>query len=95
MEIFRSAIITDHIQWPNGLAIDANDLRIYWSDGKLAHIESSDLNGGNRRKVILITLNFFIFFLFVGILLLFGMLVRQRKFIMNLLDFFCNYVIIY
>lgn len=49
---FRTALITENLEWPNGLAIDRPANRLYWNDGKLNTIESSDLNGKNRKVVI-------------------------------------------
>lgn len=45
-------MITENLEWPNGLAIDRPANRLYWNDGKLKTIESSDLNGKNRQIVI-------------------------------------------
>lgn len=38
--------------WPNGLTIDRPAQRLYWNDGKLSRIESSDLDGKNRKVII-------------------------------------------
>lgn len=48
----RRALITTNLAWPNGLAIDRPSERLYWNDGKLKTIESSDLNGNDRRVII-------------------------------------------
>lgn len=48
----RKALISDRLQWPNGLAIDRPAGRLYWNDGKLHTIESSDLNGAGRKIII-------------------------------------------
>ncbi|XP_061184437.1 low-density lipoprotein receptor-related protein 4-like [Saccostrea echinata] len=42
-------IATNDIGWPNGLAIDFETNRLYWTDGLMNRIEYSDLNGGNRH----------------------------------------------
>ncbi len=42
-------IITMDIKWPNGLAIDFDDEKLYWADAFYDRIESSDLNGNYRR----------------------------------------------
>ena len=48
----RKTIISGNgLGWPNGLAIDYNAGRLYWTDAKTQRIERSDLNG-NFRKVI-------------------------------------------
>lgn len=47
----RRAILADNVQWPNGLAIDYDSDRIFWTDAMLHKIESADFDGGNRRMV--------------------------------------------
>lgn len=37
--------------WPNGLSIDFTLLRLYWSDAKMKVIESSKLDGSDRRQI--------------------------------------------
>lgn len=49
---FRITIVSDRLQWPNGLAIDKVSDRLYWNDGKLSVIESSKLNGHDRQLII-------------------------------------------
>ena len=41
--------ITENIHWPNGIAIDYPNERLYWVEAKLKIIESIDLNGSDRR----------------------------------------------
>ena len=48
----RVVLIGTNILWPNALAIDYTIDRIWWADAKLHTIESSNLNGGNRRIVL-------------------------------------------
>ncbi|XP_043269103.1 low-density lipoprotein receptor-related protein 4 isoform X2 [Venturia canescens] len=48
----RETIIADNLVWPNGLAIDYEEKRLYWTDAKRKVIESSDLDGENRKIVI-------------------------------------------
>ncbi len=38
--------------WPNGLSIDFTISRIFWTDAKLRVIESSRLDGSDRRIVL-------------------------------------------
>lgn len=38
--------------WPNGLTIDYASDRIFWADAKHHQLESADLDGSNRKKVI-------------------------------------------
>lgn len=51
-KFYRQTIVSTNLSWPNGLAIDRPANRLYWNDGKLHTIESSDLNGKNRRVLI-------------------------------------------
>ncbi|CAB3366747.1 Hypothetical predicted protein [Cloeon dipterum] len=48
----RSVIIHEHVNWPNGLAIDRPAGRLYWNDGKMKTIESSTLDGTDRRLIL-------------------------------------------
>eukprot|EP00794_Sanderia_malayensis_P002948 gene2949-3400_t len=45
----RLTIISTGLRYPSGLAIDKIEERIYWSDMGLDRIESSDLDGSDRR----------------------------------------------
>ncbi|XP_035222728.1 sortilin-related receptor-like, partial [Stegodyphus dumicola] len=40
------------VQWPNGVAIDLIDDKIFWTDAKLHYIASSNLDGSNMKHVI-------------------------------------------
>lgn len=53
----RRAIVTANLVWPNGLTIDRVTNRLFWTDAKLDKIEASDLNGGNRRLIMLSAAN--------------------------------------
>lgn len=44
----KSFISTD-IHWPNGLALDNPNSRLYWTDAKKMTIESVKLDGSDRR----------------------------------------------
>nr|XP_006819580.1 PREDICTED: low-density lipoprotein receptor-related protein 4-like [Saccoglossus kowalevskii] len=48
----RSVIADTNLYWPNGLTIDYAGYRLYWVDAKHHVIESSTLDGRNRRAVI-------------------------------------------
>ena len=50
----RVNVITTDIKWPNGLAIDYEDSRLYWLDAHSSRscVASSDLNGKNRQKIV-------------------------------------------
>ena len=45
----RTNIITTEIVWPNGLVVDETIQRIYWGDAKLNRIESSRIDGSDRK----------------------------------------------
>eukprot|EP00105_Crassostrea_gigas_P046569 XP_019930717.1 PREDICTED: low-density lipoprotein receptor-related protein 6-like [Crassostrea gigas] len=45
----RNYITTTGIEMPNGLTVDFTSNRLFWTDGLLNRIESSDFNGGNRQ----------------------------------------------
>ena len=49
----RRTIVTGNLGWPNGLTIDQTTNLLYWADAKLDKIEVSDLNGDNRRVIML------------------------------------------
>ena len=44
-------LINDSLNFVNGLTIDYNNDRIYWVDAAFDKIESSTLDGDDRRKV--------------------------------------------
>jgi sugar lactone lactonase YvrE len=48
----RKAIHDTSLFWPNGLTIDYAGNKLYWADAKHHVIESSDLDGANRRTII-------------------------------------------
>jgi len=48
----RASIVTTDIFWPNGLTIDYEGGRIYWTDAKLKYIHSALLDGTDRRPVV-------------------------------------------
>ncbi|XP_074041420.1 LDL receptor related protein 4 isoform X2 [Leptinotarsa decemlineata] len=48
----RKTLISKNLNWPNGLAIDRPSNRLFWNDAKLNTIESSELNGKDRKLVI-------------------------------------------
>ncbi|XP_067144345.1 low-density lipoprotein receptor-related protein 4-like [Centruroides vittatus] len=49
---YRKPIINTSLFWPNGLTIDYPTKRLYWADAKHHVIESSNLDGSGRRRVI-------------------------------------------
>ena len=50
----RRDVITEDVKWPNGLAVDFKDPRLFWLDAhkEFSRLESSDLDGNNRKKLI-------------------------------------------
>ncbi|XP_035693202.1 hemicentin-2-like [Branchiostoma floridae] len=48
----RTTLVNTGLRYPNGLAIDFTDQRLYWCDAGTDKIESSDLNGNDRREFI-------------------------------------------
>ena len=48
----RTPIITADIDWPNGLAVDYSERKIYWVDAKSRKAEVADFNGKHRRTLI-------------------------------------------
>ncbi|KAK9870319.1 hypothetical protein WA026_006405 [Henosepilachna vigintioctopunctata] len=48
----RKILINTNLVWPNGLTIDRPASRLYWNDGKLNKIESSTLNGHDRKLIL-------------------------------------------
>jgi hypothetical protein len=48
----RKDIVKEDITWPNGLAIDYPNGRLYWADTKKKTIETVDLHGKDRHVVI-------------------------------------------
>lgn len=48
----RRVIIVEGIFWPNGLTLDYTTNRLYWADAKHHVIESSKLDGSDRKKVL-------------------------------------------
>lgn len=47
----RGIIVRQDIHWPNGLTIDYNAEKIYWTDAKLFYIAKADYDGSNRQRI--------------------------------------------
>ena len=45
----RAAIVSSSLQWPNGIAIDFTQQKLYWTDAGLDKIERSNLDGSYRQ----------------------------------------------
>lgn len=48
----RQTLVSDNVEWPNGITLDMINQRLYWVDSKLHTLSSIDVAGGNRRIVI-------------------------------------------
>ena len=46
---FRSVIHNTDLTWPNALTLDYDTQTLYWMDAYLDRLESSNVNGLNRR----------------------------------------------
>lgn len=66
--------LRDDIGWPNGLALDYPNSRLYWTDAKKFTLESIRLDG-TERKVLKLTTFFFTF----SIIIVSGNLERRSK----------------
>ncbi len=47
----RVELVSEDVQWPNGITLDLEARRLYWVDGKLQQISSVDWDGRDRRRV--------------------------------------------
>ncbi|XP_029474191.1 low-density lipoprotein receptor-related protein 8 isoform X2 [Rhinatrema bivittatum] len=50
--IDRQVLVSDNIEWPNGITVDILNQRLYWVDSKLHWLSSIDFNGSNRKILI-------------------------------------------
>ncbi|XP_028404464.1 low-density lipoprotein receptor-related protein 8-like [Dendronephthya gigantea] len=48
----KEDIVTTSLLLPTGLTIDYPNHKLFWLDSKMRHIESSDLNGKQRRRIV-------------------------------------------
>ena len=48
----RTTVIVDDLVWPNGLTIDYSENRLYWTDAKRKVIETSNLDGEDRKILV-------------------------------------------
>ena len=52
----RVTIVSFHLQWPNGVAIDFSAQKLYWTDAGYDKIERCNLDGTYRQVYIYIVL---------------------------------------
>ncbi|XP_064194517.1 low-density lipoprotein receptor-related protein 8-like isoform X1 [Anguilla rostrata] len=48
----RQVLVSDSIEWPNGITLDLPNRRLYWVDSKLHLISSVDFSGAHRRVLL-------------------------------------------
>lgn len=48
----REVIVSANISRPNGLTIDYDEARIYWTDARLRYIHSANLDGSDRLAIV-------------------------------------------
>lgn len=48
----RKFIVTEKIEWPNGLTLDYTTRTVYWADARLDYIGAVDYFGRFRRKIV-------------------------------------------
>ena len=48
----RERIIDTGLGWPNGLAIDYGERKIFWGDAKTDRIETANMDGSGRRVLL-------------------------------------------
>ena len=53
----RQIIHSSQLVWPNGLTLDYQNQVLYWIDGSLDKIESSNVDGTNRRLILSLALS--------------------------------------
>lgn len=51
--------VVEDIHWPNGLALDYPNQRLYWTDARKMSLESIRLDGTDRRVKIVFSVIFF------------------------------------
>ncbi len=48
----RLCLVNTSLGWPNGLALDVPENKIYWGDAKTDSIEVANMDGTNRRTLL-------------------------------------------
>ncbi|KAI8440550.1 hypothetical protein MSG28_001792 [Choristoneura fumiferana] len=47
----RILVVSEKLIWPNGIALDTVNNKLYWGDGRLRKIEVCDMDGSNRVEL--------------------------------------------
>lgn len=48
----RTTIVKKNLIWPNGLCLDYDNKKLYWTDAKLKSIFNAELDGSNIRRIL-------------------------------------------
>ena len=48
----REALVNTSLGWPNGLALDLQEEKVYWGDAQTDKIEVAFMNGTGRRTLV-------------------------------------------
>ena len=48
----RQVVVSKDIVWPNGIALDVVDQRLFWCDAKNDRIESVKVDGSDRQIIV-------------------------------------------
>ncbi len=49
---YRTVLVNESLAWPNGLALDLTERKMYWADAGLDKIEVSNMDGSERTLLI-------------------------------------------
>ncbi len=48
----RTVLVSESLKWPNGLALDLTERKMYWGDAGLDKMEVSNMYGSERTVLI-------------------------------------------